>query len=242
MYTAIIIDDDQWARVDIRASFEQHGTGFDVVAEFASAEEALLWLRTHPVDLVMTDICMAQQSGLDMIRTARESGLDSVFVIISGYDDFKFVQEAFRNQVFYYMLKPIQDEEMRGLLERISVHLQQKPVKNLHENEAQETHDLLSSVAEYVQQHYTEELTLEELAQIFHVNSSYLSTLFAKKTGMNFSYYRNTLRIQRARELLAHSEKSVSEIAMETGYNSISYFNRVFKEIVGITPIQYRMK
>ena len=240
MYTAIIVDDDQWARVDIRTSFEQLSCGFEIVAEFASAEKALGWMYTHPVDLVFTDICMTKQSGLDMIRLARENSIEAVFVIISGYDDFHYVQEAFRNQVFYYMLKPIKDDELRDLLERVSIHLAQKTVLTPQETEGKA--DLFGSVMAHIRQHYDEEFTLEELAQQFHVNSSYLSSLFVKKIGMSFSYYRNNLRIQRAKELLLHSDRSVSEIALEMGYGSISYFNRVFKEMVGITPVQYRMK
>jgi len=59
---------------------------------------------------------------------------------------------------------------------------------------------------------------------------------------VNFSCFRNSIRIQHAKKMLLNTQMSVSEIEFEVGYGSISYFNRVFKEIVGITPQKFRSK
>lgn len=240
MYKVILVDDDRWARADIRASLESIGCGFEIAAEFENAPTALAWLDGHHADLIITDICMARQSGLDMIRVAREEGLDALYVIISGYDDFSYIQEAFRHQVFYYMLKPLNDGELRAMLERAHAQLDGRKKQTAPVGPTSEMPDLLSSVKAYIRERYAEEMTLDDLAKHFHVNSSYLSNLFTKKTGMTFSYYRNTIRIARAKALLEHGEMSVSEIAFDIGYSNLSYFNRMFKELVGVTPVQYR--
>ena len=241
MYKVIIVDDDFWARADIRASFESISSRFEIVAEFDCSEKALRWMYSNPVDLVITDICMDRQSGLEMIRVAKENNVHAIWVIISGYDDFHYIQEAFRNQVFYYMLKPISNEELKSVLDRASAQLAKEPTVLPHA-EPHDQQDTLGMLMAYIEEHYAEEYTLEELALKFHIDSSYLSHLFVKRTGVSFSYFRNSIRIQHAKEMLLNTRKSVSEIALEVGYGSVSYFNRVFKEVVGITPLRFRTR
>jgi len=241
MYKVVIVDDDMWARADIRATFESLSGDFEVVAEFENAESALWWMYSNQVDMVLTDICMNRQSGLDMIRVAKANGVRAIWVIISGYDDFAFIQEAFRNQVFYYMLKPIQNEDLKSVLDRASVQLSKEAdSQRIPEPETKNNQDVLGMLVSYIQEHYAEDITLEELAQMFHIDNSYLSHLFVKKMGMNFSYYRNSIRIHHSKELLLSTQKGISEIALEVGYANVSYFNRVFKDIVGVTPMKYR--
>lgn len=241
MYRAIIVDDDLWARADIRASFESLTTSFEVVAEFGSAEDALRWMYSNQVDLVVTDICMNRRSGLEMIRIAKENNIHAIWVILTGYDDFSYIQDAFVNQVFYYMLKPIRNDEMKSVLERACLQLDKE--RNLQPRSGQNVkRDDISMLMAYINEHYAEEISLEELARMFHIDSSYLSHLFVKRTGVSFSYFRNSVRIQQAKKMLADTQKSVSEIAYEVGYGSVSYFNRVFKEHVGMTPQKFRSK
>ena len=71
-------------------------------------------------------------------------------------------------------------------------------------------------------------------------NPSYLSTLFKKKEGISPLDYLNTIRINQAKLFLAGSDFSISDIAMMVGFNSVSYFNHMYKAEVGLTPGEYR--
>jgi len=174
MYTVIIVDDDIWARADIRASFESLSSSFEIVAEFGSAEDALGWLYINEVDLVVTDVCINRRSGLDMIRIARKNNVNAIWVVLTGYDDFSFIQDAFVNQVFYYMLKPIRNDELKAVLERASLQLEkERALQPLGARNMQK--DDIGMVIEYIDGHYAEDITLEELARKFHIDSSYLS-------------------------------------------------------------------
>lgn len=93
---------------------------------------------------------------------------------------------------------------------------------------------------DYVDRNLTGELQLENVAKEAAMSPAYFSSLFKKLNGMTLWEYVQSRRIELAADQLVSSDKNVSEIAMECGYNSISNFNRSFKMITGQTPVAYR--
>ena len=93
---------------------------------------------------------------------------------------------------------------------------------------------------EYIDRNLTEEIHLEAVAREAAMSSAYFSTLFKKLNGMTLWEYVQSRRIELAAEKLLNTDKTVGEIAMECGYNSISNFNRSFKAVTGQTPVAYR--
>ena len=92
----------------------------------------------------------------------------------------------------------------------------------------------------YADEQYTENLTLHELGATYRKNEKYLGRLFKHEIGISFSDYVLAKRLKRAEKLLKTTEEKIIEIALECGFNNISYFNRVFKEKNGISPSEYR--
>ena len=92
----------------------------------------------------------------------------------------------------------------------------------------------------YIDSNFKEHLTLEKLAKIIHLNPEYFSRLFKSITGKNIFEYINYVRINNAGQLLINSDLSILETAYESGFSSISYFNRSFYKIYGCTPSRYR--
>ena len=92
----------------------------------------------------------------------------------------------------------------------------------------------------YIDRHLKDNITLESLAETVHLNPEYLSRMFKKITGKNIFSYINYIRINNACKLLVDTDMSVLEIAMESGYSSISNFNRYFLKIKDCTPSAYR--
>jgi len=93
----------------------------------------------------------------------------------------------------------------------------------------------------YIQKNY-KQLTLEELASEFHYSRANINNVFKKYTGTTIRQYTKKLRLQKAEQLLQNTRFSVEEVAMEVGYNDISYFIEQFKAHYGMTPLQYRKK
>lgn len=93
---------------------------------------------------------------------------------------------------------------------------------------------------DYIDEHYENAVTLEEVSREVNVSPQYFSRLFKEETGENFIDYLTGIRIKRARHLLEEKELSVKEICYKIGYGDPNYFSRIFKKIVGITPTDYR--
>ncbi|MGV2786904.1 helix-turn-helix domain-containing protein, partial [Clostridium perfringens] len=87
-----------------------------------------------------------------------------------------------------------------------------------------------------------ENITLRDMANRFSFSPNYLGVLFKEETGHNFSDYVIKLRMERARDLLKTTKLKIYEIASQTGYQYLPYFSRQFKEMYGMTPLEYRRK
>jgi AraC-like DNA-binding protein len=97
-------------------------------------------------------------------------------------------------------------------------------------------------VIAYVRERSSEELRLQDIAERFGVNPSYLSRAFASRAGLPLFEYLNRTRISKACALLKRSSMSVLEISYAVGYNNLSHFNRVFKRLAGVSPREFRRK
>ncbi len=100
---------------------------------------------------------------------------------------------------------------------------------------------ILAVTLEYVDKHFTENISQEELAERFHYNSAYFSRMFKKHQGMNFSDYITNKRISYAAELLATTDMSAEQISEAVGYKSKPQFYNTFVRYMGVTPRQYRL-
>ena len=106
--------------------------------------------------------------------------------------------------------------------------------KSLHN----QTAALIYNTMVYVRNHYAEDMDERELAKSLGMSYSYFSRSFKRVTGMSFKQYLNRTRVNQAEKLLCRDNASVSEVATKCGYNSISYFINVYKNITGKTPYQ----
>lgn len=95
-------------------------------------------------------------------------------------------------------------------------------------------------VKEYLEQHYADKITLDELSKQFFINKYYLTRVFKEQFGQSITAYLTSLRITHAKQLLRFSEKSVEEIGLKCGLGQLHYFSRVFKEVEGVPPSVYR--
>jgi AraC-like DNA-binding protein len=92
----------------------------------------------------------------------------------------------------------------------------------------------------YIMEHYSEIYGLEDLAGIFYLDKSYLSRIFKEVTNFTVNEFINIQKIDRARNLLIDDSLSIEDISKKLGYERLSYFDRVFKKYVGMSPLQYR--
>lgn len=93
---------------------------------------------------------------------------------------------------------------------------------------------------DYIEKNFDQNLTLSMLSDKYHVNPSYLSSIFSQKYGKTITTFIMEMRIGRAKELLKNEDKKLEEISFEIGYDDYNYFSRVFRKNTGISPSEYR--
>jgi len=92
----------------------------------------------------------------------------------------------------------------------------------------------------YLEQHFREQISLNDMAQYLIINPSYLSVLFTKATGINLMAYLQQIRVDEAKRLLVTTTFSATKIALSVGFGDLTHFYRVFRKFENCTPIQYR--
>jgi AraC-like DNA-binding protein len=100
--------------------------------------------------------------------------------------------------------------------------------------------DRLKRVFSYIEENYTHSIDLSEISKVSHFSTYHFTRFFKESTGITFNQYLNRLRISKSLPFLADTNKSVTEIAYETGFGSIKTFNRIFRSLNGCSPSQYR--
>ena len=95
-------------------------------------------------------------------------------------------------------------------------------------------------IKSYIDEHYAEKISLDELSRRFFIDKYYLTKIFRSQFGLNISTYIRNIRITKAKQLLRFTNKTIEEIGYEAGIGNPAYFSRVFKEVEGVSPKIYR--
>lgn len=239
MYRMIFADDEDLIREFFSEMMDFSSHGFELAAVLDSAEAALAYLAQHPdIDVVITDIKMGQMSGLDLCEALHQKNPALTVVLLTGYRDFEYAQRAIRQNVFDYLVKPSTYADVENLLTRLKEHLDQK--KGAELPTSPHYSDVVQMMQKLAKEHFTQNFSLENAAEALSMNSAYLSRLFKQQCGQTYSDYLVSLRIERAKELLADPTVKVYEIGYEIGYKNTQHFYKVFKQLTGMTPTEYR--
>lgn len=357
MYKIMVVDDEPIIRCGLKSMIQRLHVGFQLTCEASDGNEALNHMNTYMPDAVITDIKMPFCDGLELVKNLEKRYHNVLKVILSGYNDFTYAQTAIKYNVYDFLLKPINEQNLKTLLDSMGVELDKRQHEkrmmeylNLHMSGkisflfgSQKSHELVNSIkfldmehAEstahelfeyfeknkiqpvhaynfllelinvyfielkvnamqsnnykidwiedvtddssyvyrrlfnwftgmirdiiqyikkdddsddsaqirrikaYIQEHYTNDITLGTLSNRFYINANYLSGLFKAKTGKNFIDYLTETRLERAIDLLKENQFTVGQIASMVGYESSNHFSRLFKKYAGISPGEYR--
>ncbi|MEG1426106.1 MAG: response regulator [Oscillospiraceae bacterium] len=118
----------------------------------------------------------------------------------------------------------------------------QKITTLIEKMQAMENHELsknMRKVIFFIQEHFSEDLTLDAIAQVLSMNTMYAGQLFKKEVGISFKQYLCEVRISRAKDLLQTGEYKIHEVSNMVGYQTTQYFCNIFKKVTGISPSEY---
>ena len=148
VYQVLIVDDEEIVCRGLARFVKWEKYGFQVAGTAASGEEALSILGKKPIDLIFMDIRMPQMTGLELLKLVKEQYPQTKCVILSGYSDFSYAQEAIRNGASDYLTKPVVLKDIETLLERLSSEFTHQQKESLiHTNRMEAL--LLSAVKGY---------------------------------------------------------------------------------------------
>lgn len=199
-----------------------------------SVVEAELCVEKLPPSILITDINMPGLSGLYLVKRVKKQYPTCGVYVLSGYDDYDLVRQAFLNGADDYLLKPVDIEELRSKV------LHQAIEK--HQSETQEANDnwMMEQAVEFIHENINRALTMNEVAMHVAISYNYFSKLFRDYTGCNFPEYVHKKRIELSKRYLNDPSLRVSDIARKIGYDSASSYSKVFKKYEGCYPTEYR--
>ena len=237
MINVYIADDEVWITLGLKKLLEKLDIDARVVGTANNGLTAKEEIALFKPDVVFTDIRMPGLTGLELLRAIPEVSPDSKVVIISGYAEFSYAQEAVQHHAFDYLLKPIKEEELTRVMSAIVNNME---VETGGESKEPSYDRVIDNVITEIREHYMEDISLTSLAAKYNISMGHLSKMIKEHLKVNFSDYIASLRIQRSKELLRDDSLSIQEIAEIVGYNDYFYFTKVFKKVEGISPSKYR--
>lgn len=250
MIKVLIIDDEPLQRQGIMRLTPWEDFDAEVVGAAGSGMEGILLARKYRPDVLIVDIKMPGLSGLDVITRLREE-LDAEYIILSGYSEFEYAQQAISLGVCAYLLKPLDDEELTSAVRLAAEHIAERRF-HLRERGGAETDGVhldlpeeepvrgyLLHAVRHMEEHMAEPLTVREVADELGLSVSYLHKLFAR-CGTSFSAYLTDCRLRRAGQLLRESDEKIYAVAAACGYQDTRYFSKIFQKHMGVKPTEYR--
>ncbi|MBQ2053952.1 MAG: response regulator [Eubacterium sp.] len=242
MVNVYIADDEVWIILGLKKLLEKLDIDAYVVGTANNGLMAKEEIERFKPDVVFADIRMPGLSGLELLQEIPKVSPDSKVVIISGYAEFSYAQEAVQHHAFDYLLKPIKEEDLSRVMTSLLSEMDEGEASGeMDDGERPPAYDrMIDNVISEIREHYMEDISLTSLSAKYNISLGHLSKMIKESLSVNFSDYIASLRIQRAKELLRDDRLSIQEIAEIVGYNDYFYFTKVFKRVEGISPSKYR--
>ena len=170
-------------------------------------------------------------SGISLIKYVKQHCPGTAVYVLSGYDDYHLVRQAFLSGADDYLLKPVDLEELREKLFR---------AEDAARPEAAAGDFQFESVLAFIDENICRDLTMDEAAANIAMSYNYFSKRFREVTGYSFPEYVNRRRIELSKAYLRDPSLRIADIAYKIGYHSPSSFSRAFRKYEGCYPSDYR--
>ena len=249
MYSVLLVDDNPDF---LNYLYDELRPLFKSVLKAVNGEEALLLLKTHQPDIIISDVMMPVMNGYQLCKEVKEHLQISHIpvILLTAKSDTESQKIGYKLGADAYLSKPF---DIDLLLSVIGNLLKQKElIKQRYEKELLIPSPALTTISnadevfmiklnEIIKKHYSNiDLDVTMISEAMAMSRASVYNKMKQITGIGISEYINKYRIEVACQLLKQTEKSVTDIAFEVGFNSSKYFSTVFKQATKITPRDYR--
>lgn len=254
MYKVMLVDDEPIIVEGLSRSIPWDKWNCKIVATAHDGLEGKKLIEEKKPDIVFMDISMPEMDGLKMIAALGSQFPNLEVSVLTGFRDFEYAQEAIRLGVTRFLLKPSNMDELEEAISVMCANLKKKGItgdedeRAGEENEEEKEHESASSsfivknALDYIEENYTQKLTLSEVAEKTYVSQWHLSKLLNRHTGQSFSDILNHVRIEHAKVLLKDPSLRIGDISEQVGFLDLAHFSRVFKKQEGVSANEYRNK
>lgn len=245
MYRVVLVDDERLIVRGLSSVVPWAEFGCEVAGTAYDGLGGLEMIRSLKPDIVLTDIRMPNMDGLTMLAAIHSEYPRIQTAVLTAYRDFDYARKALTLGVCRYLLKPSDLDELkeavRVMVSRLDAASARKEEPPEEETVRAAGNHLVRAALVYMKEHCSEQhLSLGEVADHVYVSQWHLSKLLNRETGQSFFDLLGSLRISRAKELLADPSKRVLDVAEATGFSDVAHFSRSFKRFAGCTPGEYR--
>ena len=240
MYRVYVVDDDPVILDEIVNAVPWLDNGFEIAGSNMSPTAAIDEIKRLCPDVVFSDLKMPDMDGVNMMKALKDSDVVCEYVMLSAFDSFEDSRRFFRLEGFDYLLKPLQQQEVQIVLERLALRLSQK-ARPEPESDSNMT-PAFAELVQYLNASYTQKHTLDSLSRQFNLGANYICNLFSRHLNTTLTRYITELRMKAALQMMQTPGKAYKEIAIDCGYSDYYYFCKVFKEFYGASPTGYMRK
>ncbi len=251
MYHILVAEDESIERKVLCKTLKKHFGELCTIHEARNGREAVDLFRVYRPQAAILDIEMPGLSGLEAARQIRQSGIPCMILFLTAFDKFAYAREAITLRALDYLLKPYEERELILSVET-ALHLYNRledtaasltEVSDVREKDhaADRLGQIREDIEGYIREHYSEELSMQDVARAMNYSDAYFCKLFKQCFKVNFSAWLNEFRVEKAKEMLMTTRLSVREVSLACGYSDANYFARVFKRVTGKTPSEYRL-
>ncbi len=268
MYKVMIVDDEPIIVEGLSRSIAWDKWNCKIVATAHDGLEGKKSIEKYRPDIIFMDINMPEMDGLTMIAAINSQFPDLQVCVLTGFRDFEYAREAIRLGVTRFLLKPSNMDELEEAIGTMCDNLKKKgitgeepgkdstetqvnqetepeqiPEESSSEDDKKESASssfIVKNALAYIEENYTQKLTLGEVAEKTYVSQWHLSKLLNRHTGQSFSDILNHVRIEHAKELLKDPALRIGDISEQVGFLDLAHFSRVFKKQEGVSANEYR--
>lgn len=247
MYKILIVEDDSALRFIYSKKKVWSDCGFCIEDQASNGKDALALIEKKKYDLILTDIQMSFIDGIELLREMRARNIQSEVVLVSSYDEFEYARQGLVLGATDYILKPAEDNKLKEMLLRVKEKLDSKQeiakevksaAKSLEITVPEE--GMPHNICRYFSDNSDRIITLEEMSESFGFSKDYFGKLFKSHMGVSFNSFYSAVKIEKAKSLLKTGNYKNYEISDMLGYSTVDYFSKIFKEMTGVTPTQFR--
>jgi YesN/AraC family two-component response regulator len=241
----LIVDDNALWRSFLRGALEEEAC---VVVEAETGEQAVHILETprRTLDLMLLDYVLPGRSGLQILQLTKSRWPWIPVIMLTAFGSEDLAIQAFRAGAKDYLRKPVKLDTLTKSVRAVMTPRRGNPgggsatTSTEVNDETRCVHPNVRRALAFMREHFTEEITLDDVARAASVSRFHFCRLFHRETGVTFHEYLHELRVSRAKTLLVDRHLTVSEAAYTVGFNDLSHFDRTFRKIVGSSPTEYR--